>query len=210
MIVSGEPDAPIHTQRLRLRVPQPEDAPALAALMAPEVSARLASWPANLAPDIAAQRLTEARGAALDGRALPLVIERRSDGALMGWIGATRAEMDQERAILTYWLGCAYHGQGYMREAAPAALAATFARLGVAEVRAAVQCDNDASRAVLQGLGLQLLEMGRIWCSARGREEACEWWGVARPAAVEPVPVVVPALVAAAAAVPAPVQLLAP
>ncbi len=182
MIVSGEPDAPIHTQRLRLRLPQPDDAQELAALMAPEVSARLASWPANLAPDIAAQRLTEARGAALDGRALPLVIERRDDRVLVGWIGATRAEANPRCAILTYWLGCQHHGQGYMREAAPAALAAIFTRLDVAEVRAAVQCDNDASRAVLQGLGLHKMELGRIWCSARGREETCEWWAVTRPA----------------------------
>ncbi len=199
MIVSGEPDAPIHTQRLRLRLPQPDDAQALAGLMAPEVSARLASWPASLAPEIAAQRLTEARGAALDGQAVPLVIERRDDQALIGWIGATRSERDRDRAILTYWLGCAHHGQGYMREAAPAALAAIFARLEVTEVRAAVQCDNDASRAVLQGLGMQRLELGRIWCSARGREEVCEWWGVSRPAPEAPaasLPAVLPALAA--------------
>jgi RimJ/RimL family protein N-acetyltransferase len=194
MIVSGEPDAPIHTQRLRLRLPQPDDAPALAALMAPAVSARLASWPASLAPEIAAQRLTEARGAAMDGRALPLVIESRADKVLIGWIGATRAEQDPSRAILTYWLGCDHHGQGYMREAAPAAMAAIFDRLGVAEIRAAVQCDNDASRAVLRGLGMGRLGLGHIWCSARGREEACEWWGVARPMAA-PVPMEVPALI---------------
>lgn len=203
MIVSGEPDAPIHTQRLRLRLPQPEDAQALAGIMAPEVSARLASWPASLAPEVAAQRLTEARGAAMAGRALPLVIERLCDQAVIGWISATRAELDPNRAILTYWLGSAHHGQGYMREAAPAALAAAFARLGVAEVRAAVQCDNEASRAVLQGLGMMRLELGSIWCSARGREEACEWWGVARPVEEAPaasLPAVLPTL---AVAVPA-------
>lgn len=212
MIVSGEPDAPIHTQRLRLRLPQPDDAPALASLMTPAVSARLASWPASLAPDIAAQRLTEARGAALDGRALPLVIERRADKALLGWIGATRADQDPARAILTYWLGCDHHGQGYMREAAPAALAAIFDRLGVAEIRAAVQCDNDASRAVLQGLGMDRLEIGRIWCSARGREEACEWWGVSRPVAAPvaaDVSLDVPALIATAP-LPAPLQVAVP
>lgn len=203
MIAPGECLAPIHTQRLRLRLPHPDDAPALARLMAPEVSARLASWPASLDPGIAAQRLTEARGAALDGRALPMVIERRGDDpatgwALVGWIGATRAEMDPERAILTYWLGGDHHGQGYMREAAPAALAAVFQWLGVTEVRAAVQRDNTASRAVLQGLGMDPLGEGIIWCSARGQEEACEWWGMKRPVAADPAGVVtVPAMVVA-------------
>jgi ribosomal-protein-alanine N-acetyltransferase len=197
MIVPGEPSAPIHTQRLRLRLAQPDDALALAGLMAPEVSARLASWPAELAPEVAAQRLTEARGAALDGRALPLVVERRDDGVLVGWIGATRAEMDPSRAILTYWLGPAHHGQGYMREAAPAALAAVFQQLGVAEVRAAVQCDNTASQSVLRALGMQPLGLGRIWCSARGRDETCEWWSIARPL---PLPIELPAMLAPTAA----------
>ena len=83
--------------------------------------------------------------------------------------------------MLTYWLGDRFQGEGLMREAAPAALTAVFNNLGVSEVRAAVQLDNTASRAVLRGLGMRPLGLGHIWCAARGREEQCEWWTVLRP-----------------------------
>jgi RimJ/RimL family protein N-acetyltransferase len=173
------------TPRLCLRLPFPEDAEALAALMGPAISARLASWPVHLLPAAAAARLGEARAAALAGLALPMVITRREGlprgGQVLGWISASRAEADRSRAVLTYWLGDEFHGEGLMREAAPAAVAAVFEHLGVTEIRAAVQPDNEASRAVLVGLGMRPLGSGRIWCAARGREEECEWWSLLRP-----------------------------
>ena len=149
--------------------------------MGPEISARLASWPISLAPEAAAARLGEARAAALAGLALPMVITRMDGGEVVGWISAARSEADRNRAVLTYWLGDRFQGEGLMREAAPAALAVVFSQLGVSEVRAAVQPDNTVSRAVLRGLGMRPLGVGHIWCAARGREEACEWWAVLRP-----------------------------
>ncbi|MGX9966944.1 GNAT family N-acetyltransferase [Roseomonas sp. F4] len=164
-----------------MRLPRPDDAKALSGLMGPEISARLASWPVHLTPAAAARRLSEARAAALAGLALPLVITRRANAEVLGWISAARSERDHNRAVLTYWLGNHAHGEGVMREAAPAALAAAFDHLDVVEVRAAVQVDNLASRAVLRGLGMRPFGLGHIWCAARGREEQCEWWAVSRP-----------------------------
>lgn len=149
--------------------------------MGPDISARLASWPVHLAPDAVATRLGEARAAALAGLALPMVTTRRGGGEILGWISGTRSTADRNRAVLTYWLGDRFQGEGLMREAAPAALAAIFNHLCVSEVRAAVQPDNAASRAVLRGLGMRPLGLGHIWCAARGRKEQCEWWTVLRP-----------------------------
>ncbi|MGG5887672.1 GNAT family N-acetyltransferase [Falsiroseomonas sp. HC035] len=180
----GDPVREVHTHRLCLRLPFPEDAEALAGLMGPAISARLASWPVHLLPAAAASRLSEARAAAMAGLALPMVITRREGsprGQVLGWISASRAEADRSRAVLTYWLGDDFQGEGLMREAAPAAASAVFEHLGVAEIRAAVQPDNHASRAVLIGLGMRPLGSGRIWCAARGREEECEWWSLLRP-----------------------------
>ncbi|NKE45044.1 GNAT family N-acetyltransferase [Roseomonas frigidaquae] len=181
MNASGDQVREVCTARLCLRLPFPEDAAPLASLMGPDISARLASWPVHLAPEAAAARLGEARAAAMAGLALPMVITRRDGGEIVGWISAARSEADRNRAVLTYWLGDRFQGEGLMREAAPAALAAIFGQLGVSEVRAAVQPDNTASRAVLRGLGMRPLGVGRIWCAARGREEQCEWWTVLRP-----------------------------
>lgn len=181
MNASEEQRRDVCTERLCLRLPFPEDAAALAGLMGPEISARLASWPVHLAPEAAAARLGEARAAAMAGLALPMVITRRDGGEIVGWISAARSEADRNRAVLTYWLGDRFQREGLMREAAPAALAAIFNQMGVSEVRAAVQPDNAASRAVLRGLGMRPLGLGHIWCAARGREEQCEWWTVLRP-----------------------------
>ncbi|MBU8536486.1 GNAT family N-acetyltransferase [Roseomonas tokyonensis] len=168
-----------------MRLPHPEDALALSEMMGPEISARLASWPVRLAPEAAAAKLGEARAAAMAGLALPLIITLRNSGDVAGWISASRAEADRNRAVMSYWLGDRFHGAGLMREAAPAALAGAFRHLGVNEARAAVQTDNLASRAVLRGLGMRPLGIGHIWCAARGREEQCEWWSVLRPLEAE-------------------------
>jgi RimJ/RimL family protein N-acetyltransferase len=165
-------------------------------MMSPSISARLASWPAFLVPGSAQLRVQQAVAAREAGLALPLAVTRRIDDSVLGWISASRAEAEPRRALLTYWIGEAFQGQGIMREAAPVALEATFRTLGVTEVRAAVQSDNAASRSVLRALGMRPLGPGRIWCSARGREEPCEWWSILRHD--------VPASVMAAAFLPAP------
>lgn len=153
-------------------------------MMSAPISARLASWPSSLPPGSAQLRIQQAIAAQEAGLAVPMAITRLSDGQVVGWISASRMEADPRRAVLTYWVGEPYHGQGFMREAGGPALETIFRRLGVTEVRAAVQPDNLASRSVLRGMGMRAVGPGRIWCSARGREELCEWWAVARDEAV--------------------------
>jgi ribosomal-protein-alanine N-acetyltransferase len=168
----------LYTPRLHLRLPTAQDAPAFADLMSADISSRLASWPPQLSVSMAAERIAACREAFLARDALPLAIVRRADGMVLGWIGAARSPVAPRQAVLTYWLGDAFQGHGLMREAAPAALAAAFEWLGVDAVQAAVQGDNLRSRGVLRGLGMHLLGPGTIWCAARGRDEACEWWGI--------------------------------
>ncbi|MBW6398230.1 GNAT family N-acetyltransferase [Roseomonas sp. HJA6] len=170
----------MNTDRLRLRYAEPRDADALAAMMNEGISRRLASWPVPYTPIMAADRISGVRMAAAEQRALPLVIERRSDGAVMGWISISRAPGEPETALVTYWLGEAFQGHGYMREAAPVAAREAFARMDVARLRAAVQPDNRPSLAVARLLGMAPMGEGRIWCPARGREETCLWFELPR------------------------------
>lgn len=174
--------ADVCTSRLHLRPPSREDALDLVRLMTPTISARLASWPPYLNPATAQLRVEEVLAAQEVGLCLAFVVTRRSDSEILGWISAFRPQAEPQMAILTYWVGEAYHGQGIMREAALAALSVVFREMNVAEVRAAVQSDNTASHAVLRALGMHLVGPGRIWCGARGREESCEWWAVRRAA----------------------------
>lgn len=182
MVVDAPALPALETPRLLLRCAEAKDAAALATLMSPEVSRRLASWPVPYTPPMALDRIEGVRMAAAERRSLPLVIERRRDAQVVGWISISRAPGDETTALITYWLGEAFHGQGLMREAAPAALAEAFRLMNVARVRAAVQADNAPSLAVVALLGMVPLGEGRIWCPARGREEPCLWFERARGA----------------------------
>jgi len=176
MVVDAPALPALETPRLLLRCAEAKDAAALAAMMSPGVSRRLASWPVPYTPPMALDRIAGVRMAAAERRSLPLVIERRHDGQVVGWISISRAPGDETTALITYWLGEAFQGQGLMREAAPAALAEAFRLMNVARVRAAVQADNAPSLAVAALLGMAPLGEGRIWCPARGREEPCLWF----------------------------------
>lgn len=188
MVVPTPALPPVETPRLRLRCAEPQDAPALSALMSESVSRRLASWPVPYTPPMALDRIAGVRMAAAERRSLPLVIERRADGAVAGWISVSRAPGAGSTALLTYWLGEAFQGQGLMREAAPATLSEAFRLMDIARVRAAVQPDNAASLAVVRLLGMAPLGEGRIWCPARGQEEACLWFETLRDGAPVPPP----------------------
>ncbi len=176
MVAAHDTFPPVDTERLRLRCAEERDAAPLARLMSEAVSRRLASWPVPYTPLMALDRIAGVRMAAAERRSLPLVVERRADGAVLGWISISRAPGDQRTALVTYWLGEGFQGSGYMREAAPAAVRAAFALMDVDRLRAAVQADNAPSLAVVRLLGMAPMGEGRIWCPARGRDEPCLWF----------------------------------
>jgi len=171
----------VDTARLRLRCVRLEDAAPVSAMMTAAVSQWVASWPVPLTPEMATERITNARKAVADGRALPCAIERRGDGALVGWIGVTRETSHGRRAMLGYWLGEQHHGHGYMREAAPAMVRMAFQKLDLDVVEAAAQPENAASFAVLRGCGMAPVGERMIFAPSRNREEMCLLYEVTRP-----------------------------
>lgn len=169
------------TARLILRQPRIDDAPALSAMMTASVSRWLGAWPLPFTPKMAAERITHVLAAEAEGKALPLVVTRRSDDRVLGWIASSRQDGNADRATLGYWLGEVHHGQGYMREAAPAALARTFAVLPVAAVEASTHPENLASLAVFRACGMRYAEDRMIFAPARLREEFCHVYEALRP-----------------------------
>jgi len=164
-----------------MRCVEGRDAPAIAELMTEAISKRLASWPVPFSPPMAEEKISSARGAAAERRSLPLVLERKSDGAICGWVSLVCPPGDDKVALTTYWLGEGYQGQGLMREAGPVAVELAFKHMDIDCLRAAVQPDNVASLAVVRLLGFAPLGEGRIWCPARGIEETCLWFEKPRP-----------------------------
>ena len=171
------PSAPVaETRRLRLRCVEGRDAPAIAEMMTEAISKRLASWPVPFSPPMAEEKIVAARGAASERRSLPLVLERKADGAVCGWVSLVCPPGNERVALTTYWLGEQYQGQGLMREAGPVAVELAFQHMAIDCLRAAVQPDNAASLAVVRLLGFSPMGEGRIWCPARGVEETCLWF----------------------------------
>ena len=178
---SSNPVASLGTERLRLRCVRPDDAAQVSRLMTPAVSRWVASWPVPFTPKMAAERIAAAREAAEMGKLLPFAIERRSDGVLLGWISVTRDAKNDRRGRLSYWLGEEHHGRGYMREAVAVVVAAAFDKLGLEVIEAGAQPGNVDAFAVLRGCGMALTGGRTVFAPARGHDELCLFYEIARP-----------------------------
>lgn len=176
----------LETPRLVLRPLALGDADALHPLAAdPEVS-RMMSWEPH-------------RDRAETVAFLERMIAAREAGTSCGWaivIDGTPAgviSLDQitwqlrawriDRAELGYWLGRPRWGQGYMSEAATAALRFAFEELGLHKVTIGCIDGNDASRSIIEKLGFRFLALhqddvfrsGRWWDHRRYELTASEW-----------------------------------
>ncbi|MBD3787911.1 MAG: GNAT family N-acetyltransferase [Sphingomonadales bacterium] len=75
---------------------------------------------------------------------------------------------------LGYWLCPAARGRGLVQEAARAVLAAHFAR-GATAIESYYMLGNDASAAVLQGLGFVPTEVGTVHARALDADVPAQW-----------------------------------
>jgi RimJ/RimL family protein N-acetyltransferase len=83
-------------------------------------------------------------------------VERRSDGAFLGWCGLTGFNPDFRSASLGYCLTEAAWGHGYATEAAGALLQWAFDTMDLNRVQAEADTRNGASARVLEKLGFVL------------------------------------------------------
>ena len=95
---------------------------------------------------------------------------------MVGWVRVTRAGVTAGRAELGYWIGEAFHGNGYATEAARAVLAATFSGWKVSTVESGAQAGNEASFVVMRKLGMTPAADRMVWASARQRHEPCRFF----------------------------------
>lgn len=89
-------------------------------------------------------------------------IERKGDGALLGFCGLKRADAPGSTVTGAVEVGWRLRedawGQGYAKEAAVATLDAAFARFGADEVVALTVIDNAASWGLMERLGMRRCE----------------------------------------------------
>jgi RimJ/RimL family protein N-acetyltransferase len=146
--------SPVRTSRLLLRLVEPRDAAATAALMTREVASNLSSWKYPTTIEDATLRIAAARQAAGERSAVNFAITHRLDGRLLGWLGVFVVDPVAMKGRLGYWIGSPFQGQGFATEAALAAVQQGAAFLRLRYLEAAASDDNLPSLAILRKLGM--------------------------------------------------------
>ena len=138
------------TARLRLRTPQRDDAPAIAALAndrrIAENTARI-PHPYTLADAEGFLRYLE------ESESEIAFAITRADDTLIGLCGLLMKP--RKTPEIGYWLGVPYWGHGYATEAARAVIDHAFENLGLERLEAGARVSNPASRRVLEKCGFQ-------------------------------------------------------
>ncbi|QDY99894.1 GNAT family N-acetyltransferase [Nitratireductor mangrovi] len=89
-------------------------------------------------------------------------------------IGVVSLEGDAGEPRLGYWLGEAWHGHGFMTEAAGALIAHAFATRGIHAISSSVFADNPASMRVQEKLGFVVSGARQTW--SRSRQAQVPTW----------------------------------
>lgn len=112
-------------------------------------------------PGMAAQRKRVEACRAAHGHCF-WVVERKTDGALLGFCGLKRADAPGSTVIGAMEVGWRLRedawGQGYAKEAARASLTAAFERFGADEVVALTVAGNEPSWGLMERLGMRRRE----------------------------------------------------
>lgn len=152
-------EAPIETERLRLRRFTRDDLDALAAIQSRPEVARFLYWEAReraevepaLAQFIAAGAIT---GEA-DDESLSLAVERREDGALLGYVSIWLRSREHRQVEIGFVFHPGAQGRGYAAEAARELLVLGFERLGAHRIFGRTDARNEPSAALMRRLDMR-------------------------------------------------------
>ena len=152
MTAPASPPIPeLTTERLRLRAFRDADRAAFAAMNGdPAVMEYFPGTLDRAASDALLDRIRE-RWAA-DGHGL-WAVERLAHGAFLGFTGLARLAYLEQPEVGWRFVPSA-RGQGYATEAARAALAFGFERLGLPEIVSVTTVTNERSQAVMRRIGM--------------------------------------------------------
>jgi len=162
------------TDRLVLRQPLMRDYDAWMALRRDSRSF-LTPWEPSWSPDHLTHRAFRNRVAWAErtirqGEALPLLILRREDEALVGGITLSNIRRQPAQAgTLGYWTGKPFIRQGYMAEALGALREHAFSQLDLSRLEAACLPDNAASRRLLERCQFKYEGVAQAYLQIDGR-----------------------------------------
>ena len=164
----------IETERLTLRPPAHSDFRSWAALRL-ESRDFLTPWEPTWAADHLTRkaftnRVYWAQRSIANGSALPLFLERRSDGAVLGAITLDHIRRGPAQAGTTgYWIGAPHARQGYMREAIQALVHYAFTAMDLSRIEAGCLPENIPSRRLLESCGYKYEGVAQSYLQINGR-----------------------------------------
>jgi ribosomal-protein-alanine N-acetyltransferase len=164
----------IETERMTLRLPQHGDFRAWTTLR-DQSAPFLAPWEPVWAADHLSRkaftgRIYWANRSTSQGTALPLLLIRRGDAALLGAITLDNIRRGPSQAgTLGYWMGQAHTRQGYMREAILALVHHAFSAMDLSRIEAACLPENAASRGLLEKCGFKYEGVAQSYLQIAGR-----------------------------------------
>ena len=101
---------------------------------------------------------------------MPVFLQRREDGALMGAITLDNIRRGPaQAATLGYWVGVPFARMGYMSEAIAALVHYAFTALDLSRIEAACLPENAASRGALEKAGFKYEGVAQSYLQIDGR-----------------------------------------
>lgn len=145
----------IETERLILRKPHPDDAPALFAIHADPEVMRYFSEPPWQDASRAASKIADDIAAFEQEESFRFAVELKATGQYMGSCSLFAEHRQNRRAEIGYVLGRPYWGQGYMQEALSALLEFAFVERNLNRLEADIDPFNTASASALERQGFK-------------------------------------------------------
>ncbi|QYK43194.1 MAG: GNAT family N-acetyltransferase [Paracoccaceae bacterium] len=164
----------LETERMSLRLPQHADWRAWSDLRGASEEF-LAPWEPVWSPDHLSRRsftnrVYWAARAEAQGTALPLLMIRRADQALLGAITLDNIRRGPAQAgTLGYWIGAPHARQGLMAEAIRAVVHHAFREMDLSRIEAACLPENAPSRGLLEASGFKYEGVAQSYLQIAGR-----------------------------------------
>jgi RimJ/RimL family protein N-acetyltransferase len=150
-------EAPIETERLRLRPFTMDDLDGLTAIQSRPEVARFLYWEPRSREEVepALAKFIAAVEIEGDDESISLAVERREDGALLGYVSIWLRSRQHRQVEIGFVFHPDAQGHGYASEAARELLVLGFGRLGAHRVFGRTDGRNDPSAALMRRLGMR-------------------------------------------------------
>lgn len=164
----------LETERMTLRLPTHQDWRAWSDLRRESLDF-LTQWEPIWASDHLTRRsftnrVYWAQRAEAQGTALPFLLIRREDGAILGAITLDNIRRGPAQCgTIGYWIGQRFSRRGYMHEAILAVVHHAFHVLDLSRIEAACLPENTASRGVLEKSGFKFEGVAQSYLQINGR-----------------------------------------